>query len=168
MPVHYDWFGEDISREEGETLPRAIARWFAEKAANEELRWGNLSSTRFEKCKYQTEAYVEEAIERVSAGKARPGTEVVAVARARQQGCPLFELRWHRDVRQLNGVKKEQIRQYESEPEELSDCVFGLHMHLKDVRSGDDAAINAAQNEHIDRAIAIHQRRSLDGWARQT
>ncbi|WP_196242847.1 hypothetical protein [Bifidobacterium longum] len=46
---------------------------------------------------------------------------------------------------------------------DLIDVVWGLHMRLKDVRSGDDELIQKAQNKEIDRAIAVYEQQASDG-----
>lgn len=146
-------------------MERAVARWFANRCANDYLVDGRLESRRFDKYLMQTEAYVEEALERASAGRLLPGTEVVALARARHENCPMYEFRWHRDARQLQGNRKELIRHYDAEPQSKPDAVYGLGMHLKDVRSADDGVIGEEQNRQIDEAIMLCRRHERNGWA---
>lgn len=162
--VKYEWFGDHIDCEQGESLERALAVWFAGKAANKELEWGQLDSRRFMQYRMRLEAFLEVKIERLLAGKLTPGTEVVPVARAQRQGIPMFEFRWYRKERMLVGIGKEQIRHYDSEPAEFQDTAFGLCMHLKDVRSGDDSIIAMAQNDQIDVAIRRHLENERDDW----
>lgn len=163
-PVRYEWFGEPIICERGESVEQVLASWFAGRAANKEFEWGQLDSRRFDKYKMRLEAFLEEKLERLQAGELTPGTEVVPVARAQKKGLPMFEFRWHREERMLNGARKEQIRHYDSEPVEFADAVFGLCMHLKDVRSGDDRIISAVQDEQIDLAIQRHVDNARDDW----
>lgn len=165
-PVDYQWHGESLGDDgnAGESDARRVARWFAVKAANKEFAWGTLEYSRFDKYRMRMEAFLEEKLERAMAGMLFPGTEVVNVERAREKGIPMFEFRWHRDERQLKGCRREQIRHYEVELEEYPDSAFGLHCHLKDVRSGDDAVISAEQNEEIDKAVSMYDRRMAEGW----
>lgn len=161
--VKYCWAGEDIQRMQGERVERAVARWFALVAANQEFAWGLLDLKRFDKYKDRTEAFIEEKLERAADGRLLPGTEVVPIGRAGKR--PMYEFRWHRDERQLKGVKREQLRHYDAEPWQMPDCVFGMHMHLKDVRSGDDDLIAAGQDEEIDKAISLYEQLESSGWA---
>lgn len=163
--VRYDWFGEPIRRGEDESVELAVARWFANRSANAYLADGRLEPRRFDKYRMQTEAYVEEALERASAGRLLPGTEVVALARARHEDCPMYEFRWHRDARQLRGGRKELIRHYDAEPWSKPDAVYGLGMHMKDVSGADDGLINEEQNRQIDAAIALCRRHGRNGWS---
>ncbi|PST46239.1 hypothetical protein CPA40_06555 [Bifidobacterium callitrichos] len=162
--VDYQWFGEPLEVARGETIEHALATWFAGRAANQEMAWGVLAPRYFERYKARLAAFLEVKLIRAKRGRLTPGTEVIPVSRAWQQDIPMFELRWHRDERLLSGVGKEQIRHYESEPQEFPRSVFGLHLHLKDVRSGDESIIAAEQNEEIDQAIDLHERNASEGW----
>ena len=163
-PVIYSWAGEPIDRELGETWPRAIARWFAQLAANQEFAAGNLDSRQFNKYKMRTEAYVESRIDRIVQGRLLPGSEVMRVSMARNGSVPMFEFRWFPMQRLLKLRKRELIRQYEAEPPSEGDRVFGLHMHLKTVESEDDRQIKAMQNEQISIAIRFLIQRKREGW----
>ncbi|MCI1635224.1 hypothetical protein [Bifidobacterium sp.] len=163
-PVNYRWAGEDIERQDGETLSRAIARWFASKCANSELGWGNLDFNRFDKYKQRTEAYIEEKINRIEQGKLTPGSEIVVSESARKLGIVMFEFKWERNEFQLKQNKTEHIRHYDAEPEELAGYVFGLHMHLKDVRIEDDVVVNQKQDHEMAVAIKFHRQHENDGW----
>lgn len=165
-PVNYRWAGEDIERHSGETLSHAIARWFALKCANSELSCGNLDSNRFNKYRDRTEAYIEEKIDRIEQGKLTPGSEIVVSESARKQGIVMFEFKWKREEFQLKKIKIEQIRHYDAEPENLAGYVFGLHMHLKDVRIEDDVVVNKKQDDEMDVAMAFHRQHEKDGWAK--
>lgn len=162
--VDYQWFGEPLEVAAGETVEHALATWFAGRAANQELAWGTLSSKRFKKYKARVAAFLEMKLLRAKRGQLTPGTEVIPVSRAWQQDIPMFEFRWHHDERLLTTVKKVQIRHYGSEPEEFPCSAFGLRLHLKDVRSDDEAIISAEQNEEIDQAIDAHRRNASEGW----
>lgn len=154
-PVSYVWIGAEVECHPGESVQRAVARWFAQQVASRELREGVLDSSRFDKHKSRLEAYVEERLDRAAAGKLTPGSEVIPLARANQQGLPMFEFRWHRDARLLKRGKKELIRHYDGEPEELQGEVFGVHMHLKVLYGADDEKITEGQNSEIDHAIQV-------------
>ena len=161
--VNYQWRGKPIEHVDGESAQRAVARWFAAMAANQEFAWGLLDSRRYNKYKMRLEAFVEEKLDRAVAGSLTPGNEVIFLAHSKRGDAPMFEFRWHRDARELRVGKREQIRHYDAEPLDLIDVVWGLHMHLKDVRSGDDELIQKAQNKEIDRAIAVYEQQASDG-----
>lgn len=165
--IIYEWFGEPFERLPHETEEHAVARWFASRAANTELSWGFLSPKRFDKYRMQLEAFLEQKLMRLAAGKLTPGTEVIPLAKAQQQGLPMFEFRWHREARQLDHSKKDQIRHYDSEPTDMPTHSFGLHMHLKDIRSSDDDLIAKQQNDHINIAIERHKANSANHWRRE-
>lgn len=160
--VHYAWAGEDIPRESGESWARAIAEWFALRAANEEFAKGNLDSKRFDQFRCRLVAYVEQKINRVANGRLLPGSEVVCVALAKNEQLPIFELTWHNEERSLKRIKKLLIRQYEGEPHADKFEAFGLHMHLKDIRR--QSEINSRQNDEIRSAMDIYRCREKNGW----
>ena len=154
-PVRYVWLGGNgiPSEVEGSDLARAIADRFAVVFANEELRRGLLPSRHFDKYEKRTSAFIEQKINRMLIGRLKPGTEVVPVAKAYGSGIRMFEFRWTRDTRLLRGNESEQIRHYDSEPQEHEGCVFGLHMAVKDLRRGDDDIISKEPNQDIDHAL---------------
>lgn len=153
-PVVYVWVGEPIKPGPGESVQRAVARWFAQKLASCELAEGVLDFRHFDKHKWRLEGFIEERLNRAAAGKLTPGSEVVPIARAAEHGLPMFEFRWHYDARLLNTRKKELIRHYDGEPRDEPGTVFGVHMHAK-VLYKDDERIVDEQNEEMDRAITI-------------
>lgn len=161
--MHYVWAGVEIDKEDGETWPRAIAKWFALKAANDELRNGNLDTHRFNQFTKRLAAYVEQKIDRVIEGKLLPGTDVECAELAKKEGIPIFELKWHREERILKLKKKELIRQYEGEPFENIFAAFGLHMHLKSTQ-GTDREIHDAQDSEILIAIKMYRYHEDTGW----
>jgi hypothetical protein len=161
--VSYVWAGTSIDKEDGETWSRAIARWFAQLAANQELASDNLDFRFFDKYKMKTEAYIEAKIDRVIQGRLFPGSEVVCIAMAREVNVPMFEFRWFPVQRLLKHTKKELIRQYEAEPTSEK-SVFGLHMHLKAVNNVDDEQIRAMQNEQIAIAMDYCELYEKEGW----
>ena len=160
-PVDYKWAGDDIHQTEEETLAQAIARWFALKAANLEMTQGALDSRRFNKYLLSMEAFIEQRIVRLQAGKLTPGTEVVVIARAQQKNLPMFEFRWFAPSPQLKSKHKELIRHYDYEPADKTSCVFGVHMHLKKISGSDDEIIDK-QNAEIDVAIDIVEKHEFE------
>lgn len=69
--------GKPIEHVDGESAQRAVARWFAAMAANQEFAWGLLDSRRYNKYKMRLEAFVEKKLDRAVAGSLTPGTEVI-------------------------------------------------------------------------------------------
>ena len=148
--VVYLWAGESLGQtpEQGNTISQTVTSWFADKAANQELANGNIDFRRFDKYRIKLEAFLEGKLDRLQEGKLTPGSEVVGAKHAGSR--VIFELRWHfESVAQHKG--KTQIRHYEAEPGEVSNSVFGLVMHVKDV-TGTDTEITEKQNRQIEAA----------------
>ena len=161
-PVRYQWAGEPLNRapEQGETVSKVMAAWFADRVANQEFATGNLDSRHFNNYKIKLKAFLEEKLDRLQEGKLTPGGDVLEVERA--VGQSIFELHWHFEtVAQKKG--KTQIRHYEAEPDEVEDSVFGLALHVKDVAGG-NTEIKKKQNMGIDAARGLYFRRSRNGW----
>jgi len=93
--VVYLWAGESLGQtsEQGETMSKTVASWFADKAANQELANGNIDFRRFDKYRIKLEAFLEEKLNRLQEGKLTPGSEVIEVKHASSR--VIFELRWH-------------------------------------------------------------------------
>lgn len=161
-PVVYLWAGESLGQtlEQGKTISKTVASYFAGKIANQELANGNIDSRRFDKYRIKLEAFLEEKLDRLQEGKLTPGSEVVEAKHAGSRS--VFELRWHFEVAaQRKG--KTQIRHYEAEPREVKDSVFGLVLHVKDVTGG-DPEITEKQNLQIEVAENLYDKYSKNGW----
>lgn len=160
--VVYLWAGESLGQtlKQGKTISRMVASWFADKAANQELANGNIDFRRFDKYKIKLEAFLEEKLDRLQEGKLTPGSEVVEVKHAGSR--IIFELRWHFEAAAQHKGKT-QIRDYEAEPGEVGDTVFGLVMHVKDI-TGTDTEITEKQNRQIKAAEVLYDECSRKGW----
>ncbi|WEV72209.1 hypothetical protein [Bifidobacterium sp. ESL0790] len=158
IPVKYRWMGSNLEKSSEESEEHAMARQFASNMANTQLHWGYLKFLNFNKYRIRTEIYLEKMFERMTSGGLRSGSEVVPIESAREKGLPMFEFRWHHSQRLLEGVQKEQIRHYDLEPVDMARVVFGVGMHLKDVREESEIAIRDRQNEEIQKAMEIAKR----------
>lgn len=160
--VVYLWAGESLGQtsEQGETMSKTVASWFADKAANQELANGNIDFRRFDKYRIKLEAFLEEKLNRLQEGKLTPGSEVIEVKHASSR--VIFELRWHFEAAAQHKGKT-QIRHYEAEPVEVRNSVFGLVLHVKDI-TGTGTEITEKQNRQIEIAEILYDECSKNDW----
>lgn len=62
--VVYLWAGESLGQtsEQGETMSKTVASWFADKAANQELANGNIDFRRFENTGLSSKPFLRKSL----------------------------------------------------------------------------------------------------------
>lgn len=163
QPVSYKWFGEHIPCVNDVSTTKLVAEHFARKF-DEELSQTKQAANDLEKQKrlFQLDALIENGLNRIAKGQAKPGMEVKPIRIAHKENKPVFEFRWRGKTALIKGTL---LRHYAAEPPDFTPCCFGLHMHIKDVSSEDRVTVRQAQNQEIKVALSYYREHEQMKWS---
>lgn len=163
--IEYGWRGE-VPPQHSDQCDRAFIGVLANRLSSRQVAVGNLPLRNRESYERRTRAFIRQRMDRVREGRAFPCSEVKTVELAADQNLPVFELRWNRTVDLLDENKRrELIRQYCAEPESMSDWVYGLVIHFKNIDGLTAEEIRAEQDTYINEAIDRYRQNERMGWS---